>query len=269
MRIRITNRTALDINGERLLDFVWAYLSETFPNPNREGCPSDAALRSLALNPNESDPRVVEHLGACSPCFKRYAELLSESRWRQKSDEGLSWTRMFAWTKAHPLLVGAALVCALFVAIGIGLLLRGVRQPHAVPLDTNRRPNPTEPQPPTVTYSPFNLDLSTLSPARGSAPSATARRVSVPNSPLRLTLNLPLASPEGTYDLKLTANGQTFWSKSPQAHLHKGKTLIQIDTDFRQIRTGNYNLEVRSSTRTRLIQPVSIQAAGPNEDTKP
>lgn len=269
MRMRIKNRTALDMKGERLLDFARAYLSETFPNPNREGCPPDPALRSLAFNPKESDSRAAEHLGACSPCFKRYAELLSEFRSQQKSEVGLSWTRTSAWTKAHPLLVGAACVFGLFVAIGIGILLRGVRQRNAPPMDAYRRPNPTEPQPPTVTYSPFNLDLSALSPARGSAPSATARRVSVPNSPLRLTINLPLASPEGTYDLKLTANGQTFWSKSAQAHLRKGKTLIQVDTDFRQIRTGNYNLELRSSTRTRLIQPVSIQAVRPNGDTKP
>jgi len=74
---------------------------------------------------------------------------------------------------------------------------------------------------------------------------------------------LPLASQEGSYDLRLTSGDRTFWSKSAQAHLLKGKTLIQVEADFRKIRTGNYNLEVQSSTGIRLIQPVSIEAALP------
>ena len=63
--------------------------------------------------------------------------------------------------------------------------------------------------------------------------------------------------------MKLTAGSETVWSKSAQAHLLKGKTLIQVEADFRPIRTGNYNLEVQSSTGIRLVQPVSIQGASP------
>jgi hypothetical protein len=80
---------------------------------------------------------------------------------------------------------------------------------------------------------------------------------------LDLTLTLPLASPEELYELKLTADNQTFWSKSAQAHLYKGKTLVRLEADFRQIPERNYNLEVRSSSGIRLVQPVSIQAASP------
>jgi len=118
---------------------------------------------------------------------------------------------------------------------------------------------------PEVAYSPFSLDLSSLSPVRGSEPSTTEshQRVRVPGSPLDLTLTLPLASAEGRYDLRLTAESETVWSKSAQAHLLKGKTLIQVEADFRKIRTGNYNLEVQSSTGIRLVQPVSIETALP------
>jgi hypothetical protein len=118
---------------------------------------------------------------------------------------------------------------------------------------------------PEVAYSPFSLDLSALSPVRGAeSATGTQRRVPVPSSPLDLTLTLPLASPEGHYDLRLTAGSETVWSKSAQAHLLKGKTLIQVEADFRQIRTGNYNLEVQYSTGIRLVQPVSLAAALPN-----
>jgi len=73
-----------------------------------------------------------------------------------------------------------------------------------------------------------------------------------------LTLTLPLASPEGRYDLKLATKGQTFWSKPAQAHLQKGKTIIQVEADFTQIQAGNYSLEVRSPTGIRFIQLVVI-----------
>src|SRR5882672_6098998 len=85
MRMRIKNRAALETKKRELLDFARSYLPEAFPNPDRQGCPPDAALRSLAFNPNESEPTVTEHLAVCSPCFRRYGaagrvEVAAESR---------------------------------------------------------------------------------------------------------------------------------------------------------------------------------------------
>jgi hypothetical protein len=264
MRMRIKNRAALETKKRELLDFARSYLSEAFPNRDRQGCPPDASLRSLAFNPNESEPTVTEHLAVCSPCFRRYTELLAELKSQQRAEERSSWTRISVWSRAHPLLVGAALVFVLFIAIGASLLLNRIRVPNPPPLDTHRPPNPVQPVNPEVAYSPFSLDLSALSPVRGAeSATGTQRRVPVPSSPLDLTLTLPLASPEGHYDLNLTAGSETVWSKSAQAHLLKGKTLIQVEADFRQIPPRNYNLEVRSSSGIRLVQPVSIQGASP------
>ncbi|SRR6266487_1444422 len=260
MRMKIKDGAALEKKNRELLDFARSYLSEAFPNPDREGCPPDAALRSLAFSPNEREATVTEHLAVCSPCFRRYAELLAELKSQREAHRGSSWGRVSAWTRAHPVLAGTAALCMLLIAIGVGLLLHGIRQPNTPPMDTHRKPNPTEPLNPTVAYSPFSLDLSALSPVRGTeSATGTQRRVLVPSSPLDLTLTLPLASAEERYDLKLTAESETVWSKSAQAHLLKGKTLIQVEADFRQIRTGNYNLEVQSSTGIRLVQPVSIE----------
>lgn len=255
------DRTSFEKKERALLDFAHSYLSEGFPNPDREGCPPDDALRSLAFNPRENQPEVTEHLAACSPCFRRYSELLAELRAQQRAAES-RWSRISVWSKTHPVLVGTTLACALLVAIGVGFLHRGIKQPSAPPIETKGKPGPTEPLNPTVAYTPFSLDLSRLSfPVRGSesAPTGTKQRVLVPNSRLNLTLTLPFASPEGGYEVKLAAGGQTFWSKPAQAHLQKGKTLIQVEADFTRIQAGSYNLEVRSLTGIRLIQPVSIQ----------
>lgn len=264
MRMRIKDRAAFEKKNKELLDFARSYLSEAFPNPDRQGCPPDAALRSLAFNPRESEPTVTEHLATCSPCFRRYSELLGELKSQPRVEARLFFTRISAWSKAHPVLAGTAALCMLLIVIGVGLLLHGIRQPNTPPMDTHRKPNPTEPFNPTVAYSPFSLDLSALSPVRGSeSATGTQRRFPVPSSPLDLTLTLPLASAEGRYDLRVTAGSETVWSKSAQAHLLRGKTLIQVEADFRPIRTGNYNLEVQSSTGIRLVQPVSIQGASP------
>src|SRR5258708_7539592 len=262
--MRMKDRRAFEKKDKDLLDFAHSYLSEAFPNPDREGCPPDAALRSLAISPTESEPIVTEHLAACSPCFRRYSELLAQLKSQRAAEEKLSWARAETWSRSHPVLVGAALVCALFIAIGASHLFNRIRVPNPPPLDTHRAPNPIQPVNPEVAYSPFSLDLSALSPVRGAeSATGTQRRVSGPSSPLDLTLTLPLASAEGRYDLRLTVGTDTVWSKSAQAHLVKGKTLIQVEADFSQIRTGNYNLEVQSSTGIRLVQPVSVQDVPP------
>jgi len=260
MKMNFKNRRRLETKGKDLLDFARSYLLEAFPNPDRQGCPPDSALRSLAFNPKEGEPAVTEHLAACSPCFGRYGELLDEFKTQTAKEKRFTWGTISIWTKAHPVLTATAALCLLLIAIGVGFFFNGIRKPNTPPIDAHRKPNPTEQHNPTVAYSPFSLDLSALSPIRGSEPpTGTQRRILVPNSPLDLTLTLPLASPEGRYDLKLTAEGQTFWSKAAQAHLQRGKTRVEVDADFTQIQTGNYSLEVRSSTGIRFVQLVSIQ----------
>jgi hypothetical protein len=65
--------------------FAKSYLSEAFPNPQRIGCPPDSDLERMAQHPVEArDANVSEHLTRCSPCFKRYMEILEGLR-RQSS----------------------------------------------------------------------------------------------------------------------------------------------------------------------------------------
>jgi hypothetical protein len=264
MRMRIKDRAALETRKKELLDFARSYLSERFPNPDRQGCPADASLRSLAFNPKESEPTVTEHLAVCSPCFRRYSELLAELNFLREEQRGLSWGRVSAWTKSHRVFALTVAVCVLLIVIGAGLFWRRMRMPNTPSLETHQPPAPVERVNPTVAYSAFGLDLSALSPVRGAeSGTGSKRRVPIPSSPLDLTLTLPLASPEGHYDLKLTVGSETVWSKSAQAHLLKGKTLIQVEADFKQIPTGNYNLEVQSSTGVRLVQAVSFQSVSP------
>jgi hypothetical protein len=73
-----------DITEEEFLGFSKSYLSEAFPNPQRIGCPPDSELASMAEHPSEAaHASVSQHLTCCSPCFKRYMELLAELKSRK------------------------------------------------------------------------------------------------------------------------------------------------------------------------------------------
>src|SRR6266436_4144356 len=215
MRMRIKDRSGLEEQRKDFLAFARTYLSDAFPNPDRQGCPPDEALQSLAVNPSASEASITEHIASCSPCFKRYSELLTEVKSKTAADEALSWKGILGWFRAHPLLVGASLACALFIAIGVGLWTR-FSVPNPPPLETHQPHNPPSPVNPEVAYSPFALDFSNISPIRGSNPPTTGsqHRVRVPGSPLELTLSLPIGSEEQAYSVSLKTPGRTFWSKS-------------------------------------------------------
>src|SRR5438552_5081551 len=136
MRIRNKSRSASGAMSKEFLQSARAYLSEAFPNPDRAGCPPDSALRSLAFNPRQSDGTITEHIGTCSPCFERYSELLAEFKAQEELQESPR-SRAAAWLKARPVLVGTALVFAVLLVIGVGLLLRGTRQPNLQPIETH------------------------------------------------------------------------------------------------------------------------------------
>lgn len=68
------------MNRELMKDF----LRETFPNPERKGCPEEDVLQALAedrISPN--DPALL-HVGSCSECYAEYLHL------RQDAQEALA-----------------------------------------------------------------------------------------------------------------------------------------------------------------------------------
>jgi hypothetical protein len=256
------DRTHFEKKDSELLDFARTYLSESFPNPERQGCPPDGALRSLALNPNLCETSVTEHLASCSPCFARYSELLAELKSQGAAEEKSSWQRLSAWPKTHPVLTGTLVACAAIIAIVAGILFSRVRQPNSPPVEVHNTPGraPTVKQ--VAVYSPFSIDLSKVSPIRGSQnPPTGSLRVRVPNSPLDLTLALPLGSEERTYRVMLKDGIKLVWLKSVQAHLSNGQVLVRFEVDLTQLATGHYDLDVESPTGIRLVQPVSVEDA--------
>jgi len=258
------DRTQFEKKDNELLDFTRSYLSDGFPNPERQGCPPDGALRSLALNPSLSETSVTEHLASCSPCFVRYSELLVELKLQKSAEEESSWNRLSAWPKTHPVLTGTLVACAAIIAIVAGILFSRVRQPNLPPNEVHNTPGRTPAVERAAVYSPFSIDLSKVSPVRGSQnPSTASLLVRVPKSPLDLTLILPLGSEERAYRVTLKDGTKTVWAKSVQAHLSNGQVLVRFEVDLTQLAPGHYDLDVESPTGIRLVQPVSVEDSLP------
>jgi hypothetical protein len=76
-------RKPREVRDEEFFGFAKSYLSEAFPNPERIGCPPDSHLQRMAEKPTEArDAEASEHLTCCSPCFRRYMEILGGLRQR-------------------------------------------------------------------------------------------------------------------------------------------------------------------------------------------
>ena len=237
---------------EELLAFARSYLSDAFPNPERKGCPTDDALKAMALERRAEDESVSDHLTSCSPCFNAYIGYLAQARVR---------VRKLTWIKRSAVAFGMA---AILVTIAYLFLMKRRSAPvvapgSPAPITEPEKPNQT---PTTAVYVPILIDLSGTSPTRGSKQSAapTAPQVIPSDSPVTLSLRLPLGSEERRYLITLTLGRQVVWSASAQAHREGGDTLLRVNADFKDILPGNYRLRI-SSAGQQLSVPILIKTA--------
>lgn len=226
-----------------LLEFAHSYLSEAFPNPERQGCPPDNALRILASRPTESDESTSNHLTCCSPCFNAYMAYLAHARAELVESQKI---RRATWIRRS--LVTAAVLAILMIALYVFF------DRHIEPIVAPRTPEPVgKPAipaqvPATAMYVPVLVDLSNASPVRGldhgeASPSPQV----IPSRPLiKLNLLLPFGSEERRYSVRLSSSRDVVWSGLAQAHLENGQMLIHVHADFSDIPAGNYDLVVVS-----------------------
>jgi hypothetical protein len=197
---------------KRVLDLLTQGLSREFPNPQRVGCPGSAVLRGIyfrKLRLAEVEPW-LEHLGSCSPCFQEFTELRKQATTRRR--------RTQAW-----LAVAAVLIFAV-----AGWLW--MRTQHSV--------QPTE----TAV-----LDLRELSVGRGQDSLQTDQRtLRVHRSAKHLTLDLPIGSKEGAYDIAiLSESGAEILGATGTAQLQDHVVSLRADVDVSGVRPGLYSLALR------------------------
>lgn len=256
-----TKKRRLFKGDQDLFEFGRAYLSEAFPNPERQGCPPDETLRLLACQPTHGDSSVTDHVTCCSPCFNAYMDHLEHARAKANESRRTERARWIKWSA-----VSAGVATMLLISVYVLLTKR-----QSVPILGQRPPAPiSKPGIPaqtsaTATYVPVLVDLSAASPRRGSSGGAPMRspRVVPASQFVELTLHLPIGSEAAVYSIRFNSKMHTEWAGTGKAVLESGQPLLRMHADLSHIAPGPYDLVV-ASKGLRLSAPVMVESIAPN-----
>jgi len=64
----------------RMADAVQQSILRNYPNPNREGCPGEAAVREVASRTEVRKDELWRHITHCSPCYAEFLQNRDEQR---------------------------------------------------------------------------------------------------------------------------------------------------------------------------------------------
>lgn len=204
-----------------------------YPNPERKGCPSGGVLRELAERPLdravEDDP-YWQHITHCSECYRDF--LAFNNAFRQKA-------------KARRVRVGwsvavAAIVILIAVLVGTrqGLLFQN--RPQSAELVWVKR---------TVVVPSANR----------SADSAEQKPIYLERLPLELTVELPIGSKAGAYELQLKMNDRAVVSTGGSAEIQNGTTAFATRVNLSQLQPGSYSMVIRQVPLDWNLYPVVIR----------
>jgi hypothetical protein len=244
-----------------LFEFGRAYLSEAFPNPERQGCPPDETLKFLASRPTQGDPSITNHVTCCSPCFNAYMAHLEHARAEATESRRMGRARWIKWS-----VVSAGVAAMLAISIYLSVMKR-----QSAPAVGQRPPAPlSKPGTPTqmsatAKYVPVLIDFSTAAPGRGINGGTPMRSAQVvPASQfVELTLHLPIGSEAAMYSIRFNSKMHTEWAGTGRAHLESGQPLLKMRTDLSHIPPGQYDLVV-ASKGLRLSVPVMLKSTQTN-----
>lgn len=206
-----------------------------YPNPERKGCPGDAALQSLAARPLaepvDSNP-AWQHVTHCSECYGEFLRFQSAvGRNRRIRRESIRW--------------GIAAV-ALVLALTVLYVKRGF-------MFESKRPQNAE-----LAYVPRTIDIESMT--RSLSRGGEKKPFYLNRDRESLTIQLPVGSRAGQYEFQLR-NGadQAILTKSATANIDHGVTAFQVNADLTGFQPGQYKMEVRQVPYDWEYYPVVIR----------
>jgi len=204
-----------------------------YPNPERKGCPGDAVLKELAERPLdesvERDPH-WHHITHCSECYREFLDLNNAYRDRVKA------RRVRArWG------VGAIAAVVVLAAI-FGW--------------TRSSFGPARPQNAEIAYVKKTVDIPSFT---RSADGGEPKPIMLDRQPLELTVQLPVGSKAGQYELQLKKTDATVLSASAEAQLVNGTTAFTVKVNLSGFSEGDYSINVRQVPFDWNYYPVMLR----------
>ena len=171
-----------DAQYERLKRQLQDSILNDYPNPERKGCPGDAALAELAARPLddsvEGDPN-WHHVTHCAECYREFLGFRAEIRRRARARRvrvGLGF--------------GAA---AILATAGAFFVIRQSAPDHS------KRPQIAE-----RAFRPRIVDLEGRSMTRSEGGKDETKPILLEREPEELTIRLPVGSKPGVYEVQLS-----------------------------------------------------------------
>lgn len=252
MRDKLTKR-----EDRALLKAMRELLLSHFPNPERKDCPGVSVLEAIATKRISMFDPAHEHVGGCSPCFGELTQI-RDSLHRRK----LLWT--FGTASTAVLVIAALLTYFGTPRVNKGAIPNaGVQSPPnpAVRAIQPEAPRPNQ-SPSQPQYVAVSLDLRNASTTRAvEPPPKNTPRLEVPRGFLALTVQLPIGSAVGSYEMELRKSGQSVAvvSTEGQAAIANGFTTVLIHIDTTSVPPGEYDFVWRRAGLSWRQQPILIR----------
>ena len=248
------------------------FLLESFPNPERKGCPDEGTLEALAedrLSPNH--PALL-HVGSCSECYAEYLHL------RQDFEESggetaaaqiqapvtvlnsvpisrAAETERTVPFRSRTKIGSLAVAAALIILLGGGALY--LRQSHQMPAHAGALVASSAPV-------AVQVDLFSAITTRGVGDGATPiQQVSLPAAVVNLRVTLPRYSETGQYEVLVSkdrAGDESVAKGLGSAAETNGKVVVPVTLDLRSAKPGAYFLAtVRGSDNGTYYYPLEVK----------
>jgi hypothetical protein len=218
---------------DRLKKLLQDSILRDYPNPERKGCPGGVIVQELAERPLdqsiEDDPH-WNHITHCSECYREFLVFNEASRRRARTRKAV-----VGWGLA----LGAAV-------IAIAALL-GVRQSTIFP----KRPQNAE-----LVYAKRTIVIPSM---ERSGNVDEEKPLFLERLPLELTIQLPVGSRAGTYELQLKRDDRTVLLTGGNAEINHGITAFTVRKDLSSVEPGRYSMEVRQVPHDWNLYPVVIR----------
>jgi hypothetical protein len=225
---------------KRLLEQGRQVFSNSFPNPERKGCPGPGALKLIAAGKGSVpiEDEWISHCSRCSPCFRE----LSQFR------------RVFVRRRRLRHLSAAAIVIAA-VCVGTWLAMNHRTKTYSGSAIAENRA-------PAGAMQTEVLDLRNWSGVRSdqSAPPQGQKPLELRRAQALLVIYLPMGSPPGNYALRIAgARNQAPLGGSGIARVENGNTVLRVRLDLDKLQAGQYSLGIRQPPWEWHNYPIALR----------
>jgi hypothetical protein len=233
-------------------DLMKDFLLETFPNPERKGCPDDKTIEALAENKLPVDHPARLHVGSCSECYAEYRHFRRD--WEETNAATVSQTPPQAKRSWQLKAVPWAVAAAMLLMFGGGYF--AFRHYQLAPVARPR----------LASVAPVNVsvDLFDSGTVRGASVEATPlQETSLPSSIVVLSIVLPRFSDTGNYVVNVSKDKSgSVIVASGSGNAIKGdggKVSLKVTLDLRAAQPGAYFLAtVRGTDNGTYYYPLQV-----------